>query len=342
MRILVTGSAGYIGSHLVPRLKDLGHEVVGVDRVARPGAVDRFVHGDLMDANVRERALEGVECVFHLAAAKGDWGIAEEEYFRDNYEVTKRLIAAAKERGIYRWIFYSTVSAMGPSTVPLDESAPLKPVIPYGRSKAEAEALLEEWAAEEDQLSVLTIRPSVVYGPGHPASTNIYRLIEAIRSGKFVMVGPGEAVKTTSYLENLIAATCFLFTRRESKGVETFIYVDQPVLSTGELVERIYNLLGKRKPSWHLPLSLAKPCAYVADATAAVTGIDLPITAARIEKFNTSTNFDGSAIRDAGFQQPVSNEEALRTTVEWHLRHEGGGLRSPVEYTPSVGSSIKE
>lgn len=330
MRVLVTGSAGYIGSHLVPRLKDLGHEVVGVDRVARPGTVDRFVHGDLMDGSVRERALEGVECVFHLAAAKGDWGIAEEEYFRDNYEVTERLIAAAKERGIYRWVFYSTVSAMGPSTVPLDETAPLRPVIPYGRSKAEAEALFEEWASDEDQLSVLIIRPSVVYGPGHPASTNIYRLIEAIRSGKFVMVGPGEAVKTTSYLENLIEATCFLFARHEREGVETFIYVDRPALSTGELVERIYDLLGKKKPSWHLPLNLVKPFAYAADAAAAVTGIDFPITAARIEKFNTSTNFDGSAIREAGFRQPVSNEEALRATVEWHLQHEGDGLLSPV------------
>lgn len=296
--------------------------------MARPGAVDRFVHGDLMDASVLERALEGVGGVFHLAAAKGDWGIAEAEYFRDNYEVTKRLVAAAKERSIYRWVFYSTVSAMGPSAVPLDETASLKPVIPYGRSKAEAEGLFEEWAAEEGQLSVLIIRPSVVYGPGHPASTNIYRLIEAIRSGRFVMVGPGKAVKSTSYLENLLEATCFLFAKCQSEGVERFIYIDRPALSTGELVERIYNLLGKKKPSWYLPLSLVKPFAYVADVAAAVTGVDFPITAARIEKFNTSTNFDGSAIREAGFQQPVSNEEALRATLRWHLQHEGNGLLS--------------
>jgi nucleoside-diphosphate-sugar epimerase len=56
-----------------------------------------------------------------------------------------------------------------------------------------------------------------------------------------------------------------------------------------------------------------------------VTGNDFPITAARIEKFNRSTNFDASAIRELGFEQPVSNEEALRTTVEWHLQHEYGG-----------------
>jgi hypothetical protein len=57
-----------------------------------------------------------------------------------------------------------------------------------------------------------------------------------------------------------------------------------------------------------------------------LTGIDFPITAARIEKFNRATNFDASKIREEGFEQPVSNEEALRTTVEWHLRHEYDAL----------------
>lgn len=59
-----------------------------------------------------------------------------------------------------------------------------------------------------------------------------------------------------------------------------------------------------------------------------MTGIDFPITAARIEKFNRSTNFDASAIRELGFEQPISNEEALRDTVEWHLRHEYGAMES--------------
>lgn len=167
---------------------------------------------------------------------------------------------------------------------------------------------------------MLIIRPSVVFGPKNPPSTNIYRLIDAIYHNRFVMVGSGEATKSTSYIENLIEATLFLMGRME-RGVQTYIYVDEPAPSTGYLVKQIYGLLGKKQPSWHVPLGVAKPIAYLSDVAASLTGIDFPITAARIEKFNTSTNFDASAIRELGFTQPVSNDEALRKTVEWHLQH---------------------
>ncbi|WP_103027988.1 hypothetical protein [Salinibacter altiplanensis] len=67
---------------------------------------------------------------------------------------------------------------------------------------------------------------------------------------------------------------------------------------------------------------MTSPIATVSDWAADLAGIDFPITATRIEKFNRSTNFDVSKIREDVFEQPVSNEEALRTTVEWHLPHE--------------------
>ena len=212
---------------------------------------------------------------------------------------------------------------MRPRREAIGEGAGFDPINPYGASKAEAEKLFHELAEEDPEARVLIIRPSVVYGPENPPSTNIYRLIDAIYNDRFAMVGPGEALKSTSYIENLLAATLFLMERME-QGVQTYIYIDEPVLSTGELVERIYQLLGKNPPSWHIPLSIATPIAKVSDIAASITGIDFPITAARIEKFNRSTNFDASKIRDAGFDQPVSNEDALRTTVKWHLRHEYG------------------
>jgi nucleoside-diphosphate-sugar epimerase len=136
-------------------------------------------------------------------------------------------------------------------------------------------------------------------------------------------VGPGNAIKSTSYIENLLEATLFLMERMQ-RGVQTYIYIDEPALTTGTLVRRIYRLLGKSPPSWHIPLSVASPVATVSDWAADLTGIDFPITAARIEKFNRSTNFDASKIREEGFEQPISNKEALRKTVKWHLNHEYG------------------
>jgi nucleoside-diphosphate-sugar epimerase len=298
--------------------------VVGVDRESGGASgLDRFVHGDILDDKVRSRALEGVDLVAHLAAAKGDWGISEEEYFRDNLEVTRALIEDGRAAGVEDWVFYSTVSVHGPSYEPIGEEAAFNPINPYGSSKAKAEELFRKLGEQNSGSRILILRPSVVYGPGNPASTNIYRLVDAIYNHRFAMVGPGEAIKSTSYIENLVQATLFLMDQM-NKGVQTYTYVDEPALTTGTLVERIYRLLGKKPPSWHIPLSVASPIATLADWAADLTGIDFPITAARIEKFNRSTNFDASKIREEEFEQPVSNEEALRKTVEWHLHHEYG------------------
>jgi len=325
MSILVTGSSGYIGSRLAAQLNERDHAVHGVDRERYEGeALRKAVTGDLLDSSTLRHTPLDIDCICHLAAAKGDWGISEEEYYRDNLEATRVLIEAGKEADVKDWVFYSTVSVMGPSHDAIGERAEFDPINPYGASKADAEKLFHQLAAEDPEARVLIIRPSVVYGPGNPDSTNIYRLIDAIYNNRFAMVGAGEAIKSTSYIDNLLAATLFLMERME-RGVQTYIYVDEPALSTGQLVERIYKLLGKEPPSWHIPLSVASPIATVSDFAASVTGIDFPITAARIEKFNRSTNFDASAIRELGFEQPVSNEEALRTTVEWHLQHEYGG-----------------
>jgi len=322
MDSLLTGSSGYIGSRLASRLHREGRTVQGVDRKAREvDGLNSFIHGDLCEGEIAREAVQEVDQILHLAAAKGDWGISEDEYYRDNLEATRHVIEAGVEAGVKDWVFYSTVSTLGPHHEPVDEDADFNAINPYGASKAEAEKLFHQLAEDDPEARVLIIRPSVVYGPGNPPSTNIYRLIDAIYNRRFAMVGPGEAVKSTSYIENLVEATLFLMDRME-KGVQTYIYVDEPALTTETLMERIYKLLGKSPPSWHIPLSVASPIAKVSDWVADLTGIDFPITAARIEKFNRSTNFDASKIREAGFEQPVSNEEALRKTVEWHLHHE--------------------
>ena len=324
MDALLTGSSGYIGSQLTGRLSRNGYTVRGVDRDAREvDGLSSFVHGDLCEGEEAREAVQGVDQILHLAAAKGDWGISEEEYYRDNLEATRNVIEAGVEAGVKDWVFYSTVSTLGPHHEPVGEDADFNAINPYGASKAEAEELFHQLAEDDPEARVLIIRPSVVYGSGNPPSTNIYRLIDAIYNRRFAMVGPGDAIKSTSYIENLLAATLFLMERME-RGVQTYIYVDEPALTTGTLVERIYKLLGKSPPSWHIPLSVASPVATVSDWAADLTGIDFPITAARIEKFNRSTNFDASKIRGEGFEQPVLNEEALRKTVKWHLHHEYG------------------
>ncbi len=324
MRVGVTGAAGYIGSRLVERLVRAGHEVLALDRVApapgsAPGA--RLLRCDLNDAKAYEPALAGLDLLCHLAAAKGDWGISDEEYRRDNGDATRTLIECAHRAGVRRWTFYSTVSVLGPSDTALDEGAPRRPANPYGASKAECEAQIERYAAATPDARIVVIRPSVVFGPGNPDNTNIYRLIDAIERRRFVMIGRGREVKTTSYIDNLLDAHEFLMgreMRRPATGVEVFHYVDEPGETTAGLVARIDALLGRKPRRLRLPLALAAPLALAGDAAASLLKVDLPITSARVRKFCTATNFAARRIRAEGFVQAVGNAEALRRTVDWY------------------------
>ena len=318
--ILLTGSSGYIGRALAPRLKAKGWKVIGLDRRPAPAAaLDGFIHGDLREPSCLERIPAGIDAVFHLAAAKDDWGLSDEEYFDDNVNATRKLLAAGAARGVKNWLFFSSVAVLGPSAVPLSEAAPLAPQGAYGESKSEGEKLFHGLAANHPSMRVTIVRPSVVFGAGNPPNTNVYRLIDALYRNRFVMVGKGEAIKTTSYIENLIAATVFLV-ERMARGVQTFIYVDEPKFSTADMVREICALLEKPEPRWNLPLGIAAPLAHLADVAALLARRDLPITAARIKKFCRPTNFDAAKLRALEWRQPVSMKEALRRSVEWYLR----------------------
>ena len=318
--IVVTGSAGYIGRWLIPELKTKGYYVVGIDRqLSHDSGLDECIKMDLHDENRLERVLKSAEIVFHLAASKDDFGVSEAQYFQDNVEATRSLIRAGKNCGIKYWVFYSTVGVLGPSTVPINERAAYAPTNAYGASKAEAEKLFHQLVQEDEQNQVLIIRPSVVYGIGNYPTTNIYRLIDAIYRNRFIMIGDGLVYKSTSYIENLIDATLFLFERMHP-GLQTYIYVDEPVLQTVELVQKIYEFLHMPPKQWRLPLWLAKCLASVFDLAGTLSGINFDITASRMEKFCTATNFDASVIRQLGFRQAVSNEEALQKTIHWYLQ----------------------
>jgi nucleoside-diphosphate-sugar epimerase len=334
MAVLVTGSSGYIGSELVVALKSRGIAVVGIDR--RPPVAgakpDTFVLADLLDEGPLESVLLNVSEVFHLAAAKDDWGLSERDYYRDNLDATARLLSLGRARGVKRWVFYSTVGVLGSGLLARGEGAPYNPETPYASSKVDAEKLFNQYAREDPTAAIAVIRPSAVFSPANPTNNNLYRLIQAIKQGRFVMVGDGEDLKATSYLYNLLAATSFVH-ERLSPGFEIYHYVDEPVWTTRQLVDAIYGLLGKRQTRWHLPGSLAKATATVLDLAATLLRTDIPVTGARIRKFCTSTNFSCEKLGSLGFVAPVSIQQAVSATV---LGHDKSGIDARRAYREAV------
>jgi nucleoside-diphosphate-sugar epimerase len=316
--IAVTGGCGYIGAQLVRALREGGFKDVRVfDRsAADSGQVCPF---DLSKAgiDVLAQELAGVDVIFHLAAARTDWGLTFNEYYSDNVLATRNLVAAAKKAGIKRWIYYGTVGVYGPSSSPLDETSPFAPTSDYATTKAKAEEELIQ-AAEEEKWALRIVRPSAVYSEGQPSNTNLYRLIEAIRRNRFALIGSGSEVKTTSYLHNLVDATLWLYEGLANGGVDAYNYVDEPKMTTKEMVEFIRRELDCKLPLVKVPLGLIEKPARMLDVLGNYIGQDFPVTAARIRKFCTATNFDSSKIRNAGFVPKYSSQEAIKRTVHWH------------------------
>ena len=159
MAVLVTGGAGYIGSHMVVNLVEAGEEVVVLDNLstgfdwAVAGAA-RLVVGDLADTDLVHRVLaEGVDAVIHFAGSViVPESVADPlKYYRNNTSNTRSLIEACVETGVKNFIFSSTAAVYGdPQTVPVAETAPLRPLSPYGSSKLMSEIMLADTAAAHD------------------------------------------------------------------------------------------------------------------------------------------------------------------------------------------------
>lgn len=224
-RYVVTGAAGFIGSHLVDRLLSDGEEVVGVDAftgyysrrrkernlewaVGREGF--RLVEGDLLRLDLDE-VLSGVEGVFHLAGEPGvrrSWGDNFPRYLERNVLTTERLLEAVQRAGVARFIYASSSSVYGgDSGGPLGEEDPLRPASPYGLSKLAAEELIRLHARERGVPATI-LRYFTVHGPRQRPEMALSRFISAAFRGRPVEVfGDGEQRRDMTYVGDAVAAT---------------------------------------------------------------------------------------------------------------------------------------
>lgn len=326
--VLVTGASGFVAEHLIPKLKrKLDCIVVGLDRKSKPSAIcDFYIESNLNDLNIKSfQDIPPIDAVYHLAAARADWGVSDEEYFSDNYDASIALLEVCGALSINEIVFVSSVSVMPQNTLnPQSEQSPIEPINAYGRSKAEAEKKFQEFALESPARSIKIIRPVVLYGPSDPTRTglyravdnNIFRLIDGIFKKRFAIVGDGATIKSTAYVHNFVAALMFILDERP--GLEIFVYTDEPTKTTLELVQIIRRKLGKRGTGLMLNFKLAVALAQIFDPLSRLLKINFPITKARIETFVRPTNFTRVRLNKLGFEQPISTEKAIEDTVDWY------------------------
>jgi len=234
-RVVVTGAAGFIGSHLTERLRSDGADVVTVD--VRRGA---DVSGDLMRLPLAKLLL-GASCVFHLAGRPGvrdSWGPDFSSYVRNNLLVTQRLAEAALEAGKPRIVFASTSSVYGDVPIPFREDGPTRPISPYGVSKLACEALLRAYAANFG-LPVVILRYFTVYGPRQRGDMAFARWIAAIRGEQPITRFGGESRRDFTYVADVVDATVRAWTapagRTYNIASGRAVALDEAIRILGEL-----------------------------------------------------------------------------------------------------------
>jgi GlcNAc-P-P-Und epimerase len=315
--IFITGNAGFIGKNLTTALLSKGEHIRGLDIRPRKDQEKGFeqIEGNILDSSIVAKSFQDIDTIIHLAAEHKDFGIAESDYFKVNEQGTKVLLEEASIAGIKKFIFYSSVAVYGDQSSTTEDTSP-QPVNPYGSSKLAAEKEVIKWAGEDKSRTAIIIRPAVVFGPNSKA--NIFRLIRQVCDGRFIMVGSGKNIKSVAYVNNLVDATVYLLGRC-SPGISIFNYADEPHMQTRVLVNLIGRLAGRKIKKYFIPLSIAAAGGYGIDILGKITGIDFPITAARMKKFTMPTYHRAERIREYGFVPKYSIEAGLKKHIEWYL-----------------------
>jgi len=226
VRYVVTGAAGFIGSHLADKLADDGHEVVAVDvRGSEPSLKPppgvQTVETDLGDDSLDD-LLRDAHGVFHLAGQPGvrtSWGQGFEVYLRDNILVSQRLFEAAARADV-RVTFASSSSIYGDAeSYPTREDAAPRPISPYGVTKLACEHLAYAYARTRE-LDVVTLRYFTVYGPGQRPDMAFTRLLEALAEGApFEIYGDGTQSRDFTYVDDAVEATIAAMQRAPANAV---------------------------------------------------------------------------------------------------------------------------
>lgn len=332
-QVLVTGGAGFIGSHLVEALLARGDQVTVVDtavtitnaasgNLAQVWEHPRLRVGgvDLAGAEL-VRWVSGCDVVYHLAARAGvreSWGPAFEAYARANILGTHRLVEACEQVGVPRLVMASSASVYGPTSRPSREQDQLRPLSPYGVTKLAAEQLCLAHARRPlARLQVTVLRYFSVYGPRQRPDMAVHRIIDAALTGRPVWVfGDGSQRRDFTHVSDIVAAT----------------------LAAADVDGRdlVVNVAGGR----------AVPLSEVVRLVGQAAGVPVPVVAAAAADGDVAaTHADLSrARRLLGYRPQVGLAEGLQEQIAWMRAHreaeasaEGGRPGFLVPQTLEVG-----
>jgi UDP-glucose 4-epimerase len=315
---LITGVTGFVGRALALELMARGHAfralVRGENperRVAEAGIQADVVAGDLRDAASLRRAVQGSETVVHLAAAVDPRKrVDPKERFLTNVEAAVELARLAREQAARRFVFASSISAMGFWSGTATAQSPCRPRGAYGVGKLEAERRLLALAAPGFDVTVL--RFPVMYGAGDRFM--FLSWVQAVDRGLFRVIGSGDNAFPLCSAENAAHTLCAAIEGRLAGGV--YLVADAEAYSVSRIYRAIAAALGRVPARMHVPVSLAVAAARLNQSAARWLGVPLWLNPESVRELIVDQRFDLTPLRRQGIELRADLEAGTRATID--------------------------
>lgn len=313
MKIAIIGGSGFVGTKLIDILSiSSDFEVSNIDirQSAKYPELTKCIN--VLDIEGLTSAIEGIDIVVLLAAEHRDDVSPSSLYYDVNVQGMRNTLLAMEAVGAQHLIFTSSVAIYGLDKDNPNESAPALPFNHYGRSKWQAEQVLQEWYKTHTSWNIQILRPTVIFGEGNRG--NVFNLLKQIATGKFLMIGNGDNEKSMSYVGNVVAFIGFLI--KQPSGYQVYNYADKPDFTTNDLVYHTGAILNKRIPTIRIPYWIGMFGGYAFDLLALLLRRKFNISSVRVRKFCAVTKYDSSKAVRSGFVPPYTLEDGLQQMLK--------------------------
>lgn len=320
MRITLIGASGFVGTRLIDLLKKSPElELLNIDKQQSVFHPEITTIANVLDKAKITELLKGSDLVILLAAEHRDDVSPTSLYYDVNVGGMRNTLEAMEANDVKRIVFTSSVAVYGLDKQNPNEEHDKDPFNHYGKSKWQAEEVLQEWHKNHPDWNINILRPTVIFGERNRG--NVYNLLKQIASGKFAMVGSGNNRKSMAYVGNIVAFIEFLATTKKN-DYNVFNYIDKPDFTMNELVSHVGTVLNKHIPAIHFPYCLGMLGGYCFDLLAFVTRKKLAVSSVRVRKFCATTEFDATKAHCSGFKAPYTLGEGLARTLEFEFIHD--------------------
>lgn len=321
-RILVTGGTGFTGGHLCIRLAQDGHAVRALVRdpdraehLHRRGV--ELVEGDIRDRTSVNRAMDGVDTVYHIAALFRPENVTRQDMWATNVEGTRNMLDAAVTAGVRRFVHCSTVGVHGDvKHPPATEETPYGPGDYYQESKTEGEKVVLQYMAG-GRLPIVVFRPGGIYGPG---DLRFLKLFKAVKKRRFVMLGSGNVLYQLIYIDDLIDGIIRCGTDGRAVGNIYILTGTEPV-TLNEFVHQVAETVSAPPPRFRFPVLPVYLAGFACEVVCKPLGINPPLYRRRVDFFRKDRAFSiAKAQRELDFQPRVCLKAGLQQTATWYER----------------------